>query len=101
MTEETKTEKVEGQAVIEASDNELVGGWMNEAQGCTTPEAFQKLSERLLSDVCYSGEALPLAYTAIALAALKMAFSSRHGTLDLRQRQTLLENVESALGLAP
>lgn len=93
-----ETEKIKADPVIGlTSDTDIIQGWYDEARQCVTPDALQKLSERLLGDVQYSVDVTPHAYTAIALAGLKLANSSRHGRLSAEQWETVRGMLNSAL----
>lgn len=79
-------EKVKAEEVIDVNSNpDVIQGWYDKARTCTTPETLQEFVKELLSDVRYSGDTTPHAYTAIALAALKTANKSRHGELNAEQ----------------
>lgn len=93
-----ENEKVEAQDVLDAEQTpQLVFDWLEEAGKVNSLETFQKLSERLLSDVRYTVDTLPVVYGVIALASLKMASGSKHGKLNEEQLRAVAQLLIAAL----
>lgn len=91
-------QKVEAQDVIDAEQTpQVIFGWLEEAGKVDSLESLQKLSERLLGDVRYTVDTLPVVHGVIALAALKMAGASRHGKLNDKQLAEVAQLLIAAL----
>lgn len=93
-----ETQKLEAESVVDAEQNpEVVIGWLEEAGNVGSIETFQKLSDRLLGDVRYTADTLPVVHGVIALAALKMAGATKHGKLNDEQLNTVAQVLTAAL----
>lgn len=86
MSDAEETEKIVAQPVIDVNnDMILVQAWYQQARQVVDGDGLQSLLIALLGDVKYTPATTPHAFTAIALAALKLANNSKHGPLTNEQ----------------
>jgi hypothetical protein len=103
-SEEQSVDKVVAEEVIDIDHDETeVQQWYDEAGASLTPEALQKLVERVLSAPKMTPATTPHAYASIALASLKMANASQHGKLNSEQwgvvKSVLLGILDEVIGV--